>query len=280
VELTQKQFKIKDDFRLVEDSLQALATRQFQIEGIITEKVTEIKGAFKTTLSELEERNTPVANGQQQYAMKNLNDLALLLAEAMQNMQQQMSGGMPGEQQCQKPGNKGSGKGRKPSEKMSKGQGELGESMEQMKARMKQGTMPSKEFAQMAAKQAAMRNALRELQKQKQEQGKGSKALDEVMEQMNEIETDLVNKRLTEETMKRQQQIMTRLLEEERAERQQEEDEKREAQTAQQQSVKMPPALEEYLKKRRAEADQFRTVSPALKPYYKGLVEEYLKGVK
>jgi len=42
----------------------------------------------------------------------------------------------------------------------------------------------------------------------------------------------------------------------------------------------MPPALEEYLKKRRAEVEQFRTVSPALKPYYKQLVEEYLKGAK
>lgn len=279
VQLTQQQFKLQDDFRLVEDSLQALAKRQFKIEGIITEKVTEIKGSMKRTLAELEERNTPVANSEQQNSMKNLNDLALLLAEAMQNMQQQMAGGMPGNQACQKPGDKGDGKGRKPSNKMSKGQGEMGESLEQMRDRMKKGAIPSKEFAQMAAKQAAMRNALRELQKSKQEQGKGSKVLDEVMEQMNEIENDLVNKRLTNETMKRQEQIMIRLLEEERAERQQEEDEKREAQTAQQQNAKMPPALEEYLKKRRAEADQFRTVSPALKPYYKNLVEEYLKGV-
>lgn len=279
VQLTQQQFKLKDDFRLVEDSLQALAKRQFAIEGVITEKITEIKGSMKNTLAELEERNTPVAGSYQQNAMKNLNDLALLLAESMNQMQQQMASGMPGQQSCQKPGGKGQGKGRKPSDKMSKGQGELGESLEKMKERMKNGTLPSKEFAQMAAKQAALRNALREMQKAKQEQGKGSKALEEIMNSMNEVETDLVNKRLTNETMKRQQQIMTRLLEEERAERQQEEDEKREAQTAQQQQTKVPPALEEYLKKRRAEADQLRTVSPALKPYYKGLVEEYLKGV-
>ena len=113
VQLTQQQFKIKDDFRLVEDSLQALAKRQFAIEGVITEKVTDIKGSIKRTVAELEERNTPTANAEQQNIMKNLNDLALLLAEAMANMQQQMAGGMPGEQACQKPGNKGSGKGKK-----------------------------------------------------------------------------------------------------------------------------------------------------------------------
>ncbi len=122
----------------------------------------------------------------------------------------------------------------------------------------------SKEFAQMAAKQAAMRNALRELQKQKQEQGKGSKALDEIMNEMNKVETDLVNKRLTNEMIQRQEQILTRLLEEERAERERDQDEQRQAEAAKQQPAKMPPALEEYLKKRRAEVEQFRTVSPAL----------------
>jgi hypothetical protein len=280
VELTQQQFKIKDDFRLVEDSLQALAKRQFQLEGLITEKVTEIKGSFKKTLGELEERNTGMANEYQQRAMKNLNDLALLLAESMQQMQEQMAGGMPGEQQCKKPG-KGEGKdGRKPNDKISKGQQGLGEQLQDAKKRMEQGKqLQSKEFAQMAARQAAMRNALREMQKARQEKGKGSKALDEIMQQMDETENDLVNKRLTNETLRRQEQIMTRLLEEERAEREQDEDEKRQAQSAEQQPAKMPPALEDYLKKRRAEVEQFRTVSPALKPYYKGLVEEYQKSI-
>ena len=111
-----------------------------------------------------------------------------------------------------------------------------------------------------------------------QEQGKGDKALDELMQEMDKIETDLVNKRLTNEMLKRQQDILTRLLEAERAEREQEQDEERQAQTAKQQPAKMPPALEEYLKKRRSEVDLFRTVSPALKPYYKQLVEEYIKG--
>jgi hypothetical protein len=67
------------------------------------------------------------------------------------------------------------------------------------------------------------------------------------------------------------------LLEDERAERQQEQDEKRQAETAQNIPPKMPPALEAYLKIRRSEVDQYRTVSPALRPYYKALVEEYLK---
>ena len=293
VELAQEQYKIKDDFKLVEDSLQALASRNFQIESIITEKVTEIKGSIKNTLEELEERRVNTASEQQQRSMKGLNDLALMLSEIMQQMQQQMSSMMPGSQACQKPGDgKGEGKGRKPKDKISKGQEDLNKIMKELKERLDKqakggspsqgGGQPnsSEEFAKMAAKQAALRNAVRELQKQKQEQGKGDKLLDEIQDGMNKIETDLVNKRLNNDMLKRQQEILTRLLEHEKAEREREQDEQRQAEAARQQPAKMPPALEEYLKKRRAEIEQFRTVSPALKPYYKQLVEEYLKGSK
>ncbi len=283
VELAQQQFKIKDDFKIVEDSLTALAQRNFQISDAVMEKVSDVKGAIKVSLEELEERRIPNANEYQQRSMKGMNDLALLLSDIMQQMQQQMSMSMPGNQSCQKPGS-GQGKGGKePKDKMSKGQKELNEIMQDMKQRMEQGkgqAPGSKEYAQMAARQAALRNAAKELQKQKQEQGKGSKALDEIMREMDKVETDLVNKRLTNETLKRQQQILTRLLEEERAEREREEDDQRQAEAARQQAPKLPPALEEYLKKRRSEADLYRTVSPALRPYYKGLVEEYLKGEK
>ncbi|MEZ4941088.1 MAG: DUF4175 family protein [Saprospiraceae bacterium] len=281
VELTQEQFKIKDDFKIVEDSLQALASRNFQIEGIITDKVADIKEGLKYSLDDLEERHVTAASEYQQRTMKGFNDLALMLSEVMDQMQQQMANGQPGSGSCSKPGGTGGGKkGKQPMDKITKGQGDLNEQMKALKERLQKGKGQggmSKEFAQMAAQQAALRNALRELQKQKQEQGKGDKALDELMQEMDKIETDLVNKRLTNEMLKRQQDILTRLLEAERAEREQEQDEERQAQTAKQQPAKMPPALEEYLKKRRAEVDLFRTVSPALKPYYKQLVEEYIK---
>ena len=80
--------------------------------------------------------------------------------------------------------------------------------------------------------------------------------------------------------MKRQQEILTRLLEHEKAERQQEYDEKRKSEQASQQERRMPPSLEEYIKKREAEIDMYKAVSPSLKPYYKTLVDEYFKSLK
>ncbi len=281
VELVQEQFKLKDDFRLIEDSLQALSKRVFQIESFITEKVTEIKDNMKNGLDDLEERRKPQASDRQQRTMKSVNDLALMLSEVMNQMQQQMSSMMSGNQMCNKPGGQGQS-GKVPKDKISPGQQGLNDQMKQMKERMEKGTggASSKEFAEMAARQAALRKALKDKQKKLQEQGKGSKELQDIMDQMDKVEEDLVNKRLSNEMMKRQQDILTRLLEHEKAEREREYDEQRKSEQASQQERRMPPSLEEYIKKREAEVEMYKAVSPALKPYYKFLVEEYLKSLK
>lgn len=278
VTLVQDQFKLEDDFGLIQDSLQALSKRVYQIESFVTEKVTEINNNLEESTTQLEARKVADAADHQQRTMKNVNDLALMLSETMSQMQAQMSGDMPGNQNCSKPGGTGKG-GAKPSDKMSEGQESLNKQMKQALKKMKNGRGSAKEFAQMAAKQAALRKALEGKAKKKSQQGKGDKQLSDLIEQMNKVETDLVNKKLTNEMMKRQQDILTRLLKHEKAERQRELDNKRKAETAQQIKREMPPALKEYIKQRQAEVESYKTISPALKPYYKNLVENYFKGM-
>ncbi len=284
VELVQKQYKIKDDFKLVEDSLQALSKRVFQIESFVTEKVTDVKRSIRDGLEQLEERKKTTASTKQQYAMTGMNDLALMLSEVMQQMQQQMASQMSGSQMCQNPG-KGQG-GSKGKTKMGGLQQQLNDQLTKMQEEMKGGKKPggkkgmSKQFAEMAAKQAAIRKAMQELQEEKGQRGEGSKQLQELIDQMDKTETDLVNKRLTEQMMQRQQEILTRLLETEKAEREREYEEKRKSKTAQEKERKMPPELEEYIKKREAEIEMYKSVSPSLKPYYKTLVEDYFNSLK
>ena len=282
VELVQEQFKLKDDFKLVEDSLTALANRNDKIESFVLEKVAEVKLNMKESLTELEARKKPDAADNQRRTMKNVNDLALMLAESMSSMQEQMGASMPGSQMCNKPGGKGAGKdGKVPMDKISKGSQGMEEMMKGMSDQMKQGNKPSsKDFAQAAARQAAMRKALQDMQKDAKEQGRGTKELEAIIEEMDKIETDLVNKRLDSEMLKRQQDITTRLLEAEKAERQREFDNKRKAETASEKKREFPPSLQEYIKKREAELEMYKTVSPALRPYYKYLVDEYYKALK
>lgn len=283
VDLTQNQYKLKDDFKIVEDSLHALSKRIFQIESFVMEKVSEIKTSMKKSTDELEERRKPQAGEQQHRSMKSLNDLAVMLDEVMQQMQQQMAQQMSGNQMCNNPGNSGKS-GMVPKDKMGEGQKSLNKQMEEMMKKMKEGKDGqggnSEEFAKMAQRQSALRKALEEKRKKTQEQGKGSKELQEMIDKMNKTETDLVNKRLTNEMLKRQEDILSRLLKHEKAEREREFDNKRKAEIGQKKERKMPPTLEEYIKKREAEIEMFKTVSPALKPYYKFLVEEYFKELK
>ncbi len=280
VDLVQEQFKLKDDFRLVEDSLRALAKRVYQIETFVTDKVGEIKGNMNESIDDLEERRKLQAADHQQRSMKNVNDLALMLSETMNNMQQQMASMMSGNTMCQQPQQ---GQGQSPNDKMSQGQQQLNQQMQQQGQQGKDGGNPglsSEEFAKLAARQAALRRALEEKQKQLREQGKGNKGLQEIIDEMDKVEIDLVNKQLRNETMKRQQDILTRLLKHEKAERQREFDQKRKSETAQEEPKTIPPSLEEYIKKRKAELELYKTVSPSLKPYYKNLVEEYFNKLK
>jgi hypothetical protein len=295
IRLVQNQDKIKDDFRHVEDSLQALSKRVTQLDAFITEKVTEVKKNLKQSVRTLEERQKRVATVQQQYAMTGLNDLALMLSESMSQMQQQMAQQMPGDQMCEKPGGdkpggkSGAGKGKdgdKPGDMpgLRQMQEQLNKQIQQLKEQMKNGKMPgnkfSKQFAQMAAKQAAIRKQLQDMKKGKQKQGKGAgKEIQDLIDAMDKVETDLVNKRLPNDMQKRQKDIMTRLLQAENAERERELDEKREAEQPDKYTPKMPPALEEYLKKRQGQVEMFKTVSPSLKPYYKNLVEKYFRAL-
>lgn len=284
VSLVQEQFKLKDDFVLIQDSLIALSKRVTEIETFVTDKVSEVKANLNQSIDNMENRQKPLANDNQRRVMKNTNDLAVMLSESMENMQQQMSG-MSGNGSCPKPGGQSSGKdgskGSVPMDKITEGQQGLGEKMKEMMEGQKGGKGgKSKDFAQAAARQAALRKALEEIKQGRDEQGKGSQGLQEMIDQMDKIETDLVNKRLNNEMLKRQQDIVTRLLEAEKADRQRELDEKRIAERSPEKERKYPPAIEEYIKKKESEVEMYKTVSPALKPYYKYLVEEYYKSLK
>lgn len=285
--LLQDQMRIKDDFKVVEDTLQALSKRQPDIETFVLEKVSEIKYNLTGSLTELEERKKPEANQSQRTTMTNMNDLALMLSESMEQMQQQMAGMMSGSQMCQNPGQKpgqkpGDKPGSKPGDKISEGQEKMSEELKKLTENMKNGKgNGAKDFAGAAARQAALRKALEKLQQEQQESGQGpSGQLQKIIDEMDKQEVDLVNKRLDNEMLQRQQDIMTRLLEAENAQKEREYDEKRKSKEGENIKRELPPSLEEYIKERKAQLEEYKYVSPEMKPHYKKLVDEYYKKLK
>lgn len=290
----QQQKKLKDDAKIIEDSLFALSKRVIQIESVVNREVGAVNFNMQKAIEQLAERKTATANSRQQFAMTSLNNLALLLDEAMQNMQSQMN--MQSNGSCSKPGqgNPKPGAGKS----MSQLQKQLNKQLEDLKNALEKGQSPkgqkpgskpgnqgsggmSKELAKSAAKQAAIREALGNLQEQMKEAGnkEGLGGLKKLGELMEETETDIVNKRITNQTILRQQEIMTRLLESEKAQREREKEEKRESVEFTDEIERNPTEFLEYNRKKTKEVELLRTLPPTFNQFYKEKVSDYFKNL-
>ena len=307
VKITQEQKKLKDDAGMIEDSLYALSKRQAQIAPLVNREIAEINKNMEKAISKMAERQVPEAMGRQQYVMTATNNLALMLSESLEQMQQQMqmkSSGS-GKGKCKKPGGSGSGKGSKPSAaQMKKMQEQINQQIEKLKSQLekekaqqsggkKDGSKPgekgqkgsggqmggngtSEQLAKLAAQQEALRRAVQQQSELLNKDGKqGNGALQKLAEKMEQTESDIVNKRITQETIRRQQEILTRLLEAENAERERELDNKRESNEAKKQLFGNPNQFFEYKLLKQKEAELLKAVPPALTPFYKNKVNNY-----
>jgi hypothetical protein len=286
VQLGQQQRKLKDDAAIIQDSLYALAKKVFQIKSFVTREVGEMNGQMDESLNQIRQRNVGRATNSQQLAMTSMNNLALMLNDALQQMQQEQREGQQSQQSGGKPGGKKKKKGSAAGEgQMGKMQQQLNQQIQQLQQSGKTGRALSEDLAKLAAQQQMLREALKELDKLQQgsKEGKGQNGAGgtgELKKLMEQTETDLVNKRLTEQTILRQRQIMTRLLEVEKSARERDQDDKREAQTAQNRPPVFPPAFEKYKQQKNRQTELLRTVPPALTPYYQREVSEYFQKMK
>ncbi len=278
VELGQHQKKIRDDSRMIEDSLLALSKRVQQVEHFINKEIGLVNDHMNKTMAELSERNTGNVINHQQYIMTSMNNLALMLSESLKQMQMQMQK-KPGSGSCSKPGQNQKPGGAKSMREMQEG---LQKMLEEMNKGMQNGQKPgSKQFAESAAMQAAIRKKLRDMQRQLDKEGKGNSLgnLGKTEELMDDLERDLYNKRMSNQIIERQQEILTRLLEHEKAERKQEQDDQRKSNEGNDFERPIPPNIEEYLKLKSKEQELLKTLPPELSPYYKQKVRDYFKEI-
>ncbi|PWJ55243.1 hypothetical protein CLV98_11411 [Dyadobacter jejuensis] len=274
VKLGQQQLKLQDDAKVVEDSLYALANRVLQIQTFVTRELNDMKGYMDGSMTNIRERHLPVATAQQQAAMTSMNNLALMLSDVLNQMQEQMAMAMPG-----------AGKGKKGKQKSQ--QPGIGEQQEKLNGQMKQlgsgqegqGNQ-SEQLARMAAEQARIRQMVQDLINAQKGTPGGQqlkKELQEIADKMDQTETDLVNKRIGPDLIKRNQEIKTRLLESEKAMKEQDEDQQRKAQAARQLPRKPPAAFEKFIKEKEKQTELLRTIPPTFSPYYKKEVDQYFK---
>ena len=303
-----RQNRVKDDFRNVDDSLRAMARRQMQVASAITKELGAADANINRSLSGLLDmnqsfygsyKNTQAATSMQ-YSMTSLNNLALILAESLDQMQSQMRQNAQKKKngQCKNTGKNSSqcsnpGKGKPSPKSMRQMQEELNRQMEALRKQLdKQGNKPdgrhrlgqgqqmSEEFARMAAQQEMIRRMMQQYgQEMKSASGgdpKLAREIDQMMRQMEQTETDLVNRTITRQTIQRQQQILTRLLEHEKAEMQREKEQRRESHEAGDlYSQPSPDELKRYQHQLQPVSEPLRTVPPNLLPFYRQKVNNF-----
>lgn len=280
VEVIRSQSQLRHTFRMVEDSLIALSKRQPMVQNFILNETETITRRMNEALEAMQDRKTKEALNGQQFSMMSLNNLGLMLAEALDKLEESMGmqSGMDGEESC-------SGSSQENSlQNMREMQEALAEQLKQMMEGKEDG-MPqpgedtqgmSEEIARMAAEQEAIRQQMQNyLDQLRREEGAGGSDLQEIIKEMDAFEEDLVNRRINQDLLKRQEDIIVRLLESERAEEERELDEERESNEFKGEILSNPSEFLEYKRLIEVQQDELRLSPLELQPYFRNKANTY-----
>jgi len=217
-EKLKEQIKLKEYFEHIDDSLYTLSLRLVRMSATMQKDLTDAHYNLNKSLENIEENRISDGMINQQYTMTAANNLADLLSDILQNLQNK------------KPGS-GKGKGKEGNElslpDIIKKQGEL---IEKMKQGTKEGKAKgNKSKEKMSGEQFEIyqeQNELKELLKDMLKDGSGEQSK-KVLQQMDALEKLLLEKGITNETLQNMQRLEHELLKLENATFDQNEDNKR-----------------------------------------------------
>src|SRR5690606_34619840 len=240
---------LKEHFQHIDDSLFALAVNNPMITEKITSKLTDIEFDINKSLERLAQNELPQGTASQQYVMTGTNDLAVMLSDVLENMQEMAnpgSGEGTGQKKGQSPGNDQQLEDiiitqEELSERMEKGlqQGEDGKPGGE--GENKSGEEGGKGGEGKGKDQEDMSGDLFEIYKQQQmlkqqlENKLREIGIDPLnsglVREMEQVEREILDKGFDRNTLQKMNRITHKLLELESAAREQEQDQERRAET-------------------------------------------------
>ena len=269
----QEQEQIKTGLLAVSDSLQSLAKKIPQMTREVQKHTGEAIRAMDGATTALSERNAARASGQQKESMMHMNELARLLAELLEAIQNQQQGGGGGQQSMQQM--------LQQMQQMTGQQQKLNKQIQQFLNDVQGNRLSNdqqKRLQQLAEQQARIKKQLDEL-------GKGSGMrddllgdLDKIAEQMEETIRELQQGRQDPRTVERQRQILTRMLDAQRSLQTQGKENRREGRSSDDELNREPPG--ELTPKEQAEKlrrDLIRALESGYAPDYEKLIKRYFE---
>jgi hypothetical protein len=276
--LKREQKNLRDQSAVISDSLYALAKRVPEITNMVNQELLTMDIYLLKTGNDLDEGLVPNARVNQQLVMTAVNNLALMLNDAIEQLEEQAAGNMEGDQQCENPGNKPGGKNLDMLQQSSESiKQQLLKMIEQMKSGNTQNM--SQQMGESLMQHEMMQQLLRDIMDNGSVGSESRSVLQNIDKMLDETRKELINKSISEKTLIRQNQIMTRLLEAEKAEIERDFDEKRESQTADDEFYSNPVKYFEYNQKEGSELENLEYNIFKLNDFYNKKYKKYLNTI-
>jgi hypothetical protein len=275
-QLNKDQKRIFEQSKIVKDSLYTLAMRTPQITSMVNNELLAIEINLKKANEQMQEALFPNARVSQQFVVTSLNNLALMLNEALENLEKQMANAQPGDQECENPGNGKSGMNM-----LKQSSESIKEQLQKMIEQMKNGNQQnmSQQMGQSLMQHEMMQQMLREMMNNGSVGSDAKKQLQQIDNLLEQNRKELMNKSINAQTIARQNQITTRLLEAEKAELERDFEDKRESETADE-FYSNPIKFFEYKEKENFSIEYLNKNSHKLHNFYNNKYKQYLKNIE
>ncbi|MFT5515759.1 MAG: hypothetical protein ACI80V_001887 [Rhodothermales bacterium] len=266
----QQQLRLSEGLATVTDSLQSLARSIPQMSRDVQVHAGEAIREMSDATQSMTDRSARRASGHQKGAMTHLNELALMLADLLDQM---MSGSGSG-------GNMSMEQMMEQLQNMSGQQQMLNQQVQQLLNDM-QGNRLSQDvqerLRQLGGQQEKIRQDLRKLSRERSARSNALGDLEKIADQMQETIEEMQEHRVSSRTVQRQQEILTRMLEASKSMQERGREKRRESQSADQLLREGPSELSPNERADQLRRDLIRALERGYAPDYEDLIRRYFE---
>lgn len=236
-ELAKKENNLSNNLNNVMQQMSELSQKTFAISPEMGKSLGDAKKQMDGAVQSMKNRNGLLAGNQQEEAMKSLNEAAMMMKNSMESMMQGGSGqgGMMSlMQQLQQ---------------MAGQQMNLN-NLTQMLQQMQQGGLSPQqqlEMQRLAQQQQMIQKSLEQLNQEAKMSGQSKKLpadLDNIIQKMQEVITDMQGQKLDDELIQKQENILSKLLDAQRSINERDYEKERESRTGENVSRNFPAVLD------------------------------------
>lgn len=273
--LLRREKVVSGRFYIIKDSIYALSYRMPQIKNIVNDDLVETTYNLSKGIDEMLEGRSFSSRVNFRKAMTSMNNLALFFEEIIAMLEKQMAGGMPGDQQCEKPGGSGASMpDLKAAQESFKKQ--LQGMIDELKKNGKSGKL-NREIGEALSQQEVLQNMVQKMINQGDVGSEAQQALKQIDKMLEENKKDLLNYRIGNEMINRQNLIFDKLLKAENAEMEREKDDERKSESAKEYRVSNPAEFFENREQQQEQTVPEKGSSIKLKRFYQSKYTGYKK---